>query len=108
MGKALEFKQKRLNESAKLVEEFDSTVGKWLEDANDGGFKFPGCKLSDTAIAMLEVIFDNYINSRLKTEAHINNTLNELMNIFDMPTTCLTDDLNDFVAELEDITLQNA
>ena len=108
MGKALEFKQKRLNESAKLVEEFNSTVGKLLEDANEGGQKFPGCKLSDTAIAMLEVIFDNYINSRLKTEAHINNTLNELMNIFDMPATSLTDDLNDFVAELEDITLRNA
>lgn len=108
MGKALEFKQKRLNESAKLVEEFDSTVGKWLESADEGGFKFPGYKLSDTATAMLEVIFDNYINSRLRTEAHINNTLNELMDIFDMPAPCRTDDLNDFVAKLEDITLFKA
>lgn len=108
MGKALEFKQKRLNESAKLVEEFNSTVGKWLEDANDSGFKFPGWKLSDTATAMLEVIFDNYINSRLRTEAHINNTLDELMVIFDMPASCRTDNLNDFVAKLEDITLFRA
>ena len=105
MGKALEFKQKRLNEAAKLVEEFNSTVGKWLEYADEGGFKFPGCKLSDTATAILEVIFDNYINSRLNTEAHINNTLDELMVIFDMPASCRTDDLNDFVAKLEDITL---
>lgn len=105
MGKALEFKQKRLSESAKLVEEFDSTVGKWLESADEGGFKFPGYKLSDTATAILEVIFDNYINSRLRTEAHINNTLNELMVIFDMPASSRTDELNDFVAKLEDITL---
>ena len=44
----------------------------------------------------------------LKTEAHINSTLDELMVIFDMPATCRTDDLNDFVAELEDITLWDA
>lgn len=108
MGKALEFKQKWLNESADLVEEFNSTVGKWLEDAEGISFKFPGCKLSDTATAILEVIFDNYINSRLRTEAHINNTLDELMVIFDMPASCRTDDLNDFVAKLEDITLFRA
>ena len=108
MGKALEFKQKWLNESADLVEEFNSTVGKWLEDAEGISFKFPGYKLSDTATAILELIFDNYINSRLYTEAHINNTLDELMVIFDMPASCRTDDLNDFVAALEDITWWNA
>jgi hypothetical protein len=105
MGKALEFKQKRLNESTKLVEEFNSTVGKWLKDAHDNDFEFPGWKGSDTAIEMLKLIFANYINLRIRTEAHVNNTLNELMYIFDMPARCRTDDLYDFVAELEDITL---
>lgn len=105
MGKALEFKQKRLNESSKLIEEFNLTVGEWLKDAHDNDFQFPGVKLSDTAIAMLKLIFANYINLGIRTEAQVNNTLNELMYIFDMPPTCRTGKLFDFVAELEDITL---